>query len=913
MNRVISKIAVWIVSLFVLGASTTLVTVATASVTTAAAGAATAQTSCVMTAGAGLATKSTAGTTNGTIDVLDSLAQVLPTHHFAGASSATLCSARDAYASFQVEVSANQGTALQNVAMTASNLVGPGGAILAGTASGASSDIQFDREDYVTLSRLSDAELDPSATSPDVVTPAASRVSRNETTGVCTDTADLCQFPDELIPDRDSIFGETRNAFQSLTIPSGQNRVAWVDVFVPADTVAGTYTGTVTVTQSIGMPTTVPVTLQVVPATLPATSTMDSAFFYEQPNTDPTGYQEAAELGLDDRISVVPDGIVGGANGPQTIMAPLLDGTDPHVQLQDANGRHASLTDLPMAANQTSFSTYKPLFTNATTAKPWAYCDEWGSVECATAYNTNAAPAWPGIKLLAIDAPEPGSDTTDPWSDPETQVVPSQLSGIIGGVVDLQQFIEPPTAAWLPKTYVNDTSDRSKYLTAWAAAAPGRQVWSYLTNESGSGTYSPTNASYVGSDSYGIDQIASEQEATGWQSFNDGLTGELYWEVNRPTSQSLNTASTGLTGDGTLFYPYVASQVGGKDPIPLESIRLKRIRNGQQDYELLHMATAQGLKLPDGRTAHNISSTLFPSLSASAVTATALDTAEQDLFRLFSPAAAPAPVPAPKVVNPNDLDCNGTPDFLAVQAGTGKLLFYPRTQTDWTPNAPITVGTGFGTTAAGLTYTSLLLPGDLNGDGSPDLLGRKADGSMWLMPGNCTGSFGAAVKLSAVTTNPVAVGDFNGDGYPDILDKHSDGTLWMLPGTGTGSFGAPTQVGAGWGQLQITAVGDFNHDGAVDLIARQTDGTLLLYEGSGAGGWKTVNAGVSLGLNLPVATYPQLFGVGDLSGDGNADLLAIDSTGTMWRYNGNGATGLATTPTRIGGGWNTTNLLQVAS
>ena len=112
-------------------------------------------------------------------------------------------------------------------------------------------------------------------------------------------------------------------------------------MFVPTTTAAGTYTGTVTVTQSTGQAATVPVQLEVVSATLPATSTLDSAFFYEGPNNDPAGYQAAAELGLDDRISVVPDGIVGGANGPQNILAPLLDGTDPNVKLQDASLKHA--------------------------------------------------------------------------------------------------------------------------------------------------------------------------------------------------------------------------------------------------------------------------------------------------------------------------------------------------------------------------------------------------------------------------------------------------------------------------------------------------------------------------------------------------------------------------------------------
>lgn len=901
MPRIISALAV---AGLVLGAAS-----ATALTQAPAASAATTPSpiSCTMAAGSGLPTHDTAGHVNGTIDVLDAQAQVLPARRFAGASAATVCAARDSYASFQLEVTAGS-TPITNLSMSAGTLTGPGGATLPGTAAGAASDVQFDREDYVTLSRLSDGELDPAAGSPDTVTPAASRVSRNEATGVCTDTADACQFPDVLVPDRDSVYGEVRNAFQGLTVTAGQNRTIWADVFVPANTPAGIFTGSVTVTQSSGVATTVPVQLTVANVTLPATSTMDTAFFYEGPNGDPAGYQAAAELGLDDRISVVPDGIVGGA-GPAAIVGPLLNGTDSHVRLQDASGRRASITDLPLETNAGSgaFTAYKPLFTAGVTAKPWAYCDEVGYSECAANYTKNAAPAWAGIPLLAIDAAAPFDDVNHKWSDPKTQVAPSALSSMLGGVVDLQQFIQP-AEGWLAAApqYATDTSDRSAYLRAWAAGGAGRQAWSYVTNMSGSSTYYPTVARYAGYTSYGIDQVSSEQEATGWQNFTDGLTGALYWSVNQAPASSLNTAKSGLTGDGTLFYPYNATQVGGTHSVPLESIRLKRIRNGQQDYELLHLADIQKLALPDGRTARTIAATLMPSLSASAVTASAMDNAEQDLLRLF-----PMPVTAPAKINPNDLNCDGTPDFLGVQTGSGRLMFYPRTATDWAPNAPILENSGFGSGSTP-TYTTLLLPGDLNGDGKPDLLARKADGSMWLYPGTCTGSFGAAVNVGITTTAPSVIGDFNGDGRADLLDKHADGTLWLFAGAGNGTFAAATQVGAGWANLQIVGAGDVNHDGAADVLARQSDGSVLLYEGTGLGGWKTVTGGLATGLTLPAASYPSLFGVGDLSGDGNADLVAIDSTGTMWRYNGNGVNSLATTATRIGGGWTPANLIQVA-
>jgi hypothetical protein len=43
----------------------------------------------------------------------------------------------------------------------------------------------------------------------------------------------------------------------------------------------------------------------------------------------------------------------------------------------------------------------------------------------------------------------------------------------------------------------------------------------------------------------------------------------------------------GGNGDGTLFYPGLPARIGGHTEIPIESIRLKLIREGMEDYEYL--------------------------------------------------------------------------------------------------------------------------------------------------------------------------------------------------------------------------------------------------------------------------------------------------------------------------------------
>src|SRR5262249_42223366 len=56
----------------------------------------------------------------------------------------------------------------------------------------------------------------------------------------------------------------------------------------------------------------------------------------------------------------------------------------------------------------------------------------------------------------------------------------------------------------------------------------------------------------------------------------------------------------GGNGDGTLFYPGRPDRIGGHSDVPIESIRLKLIREGLEDYEYLALlAKVAGSKRAD--------------------------------------------------------------------------------------------------------------------------------------------------------------------------------------------------------------------------------------------------------------------------------------------------------------------------
>src|SRR5205814_6305010 len=87
----------------------------------------------------------------------------------------------------------------------------------------------------------------------------------------------------------------------------------------------------------------------------------------------------------------------------------------------------------------------------------------------------------------------------------------------------------------------------------------------------------------------------------------------------------------GGNGDGTLFYPGLACAsgrrgcVGGTHDIPIESIRLKRIRDGREDFEYLHFLATHGIAGKAMRVARG----LFPTMYETHVSESDLDAARR--------------------------------------------------------------------------------------------------------------------------------------------------------------------------------------------------------------------------------------------------------------------------------------------
>ncbi|QES52829.1 hypothetical protein DEJ50_32720 [Streptomyces venezuelae] len=129
-----------------------------------------------------------------------------------------------------------------------------------------------------------------------------------------------------------------------------------------------------------------------------------------------------------------------------------------------------------------------------------------------------------------------------------------------------------------------------------------------------------------------------------------------------------------------------------------------------------------------------------------------------------------------------------------------------------------------------------------------------------------------------------AVGDLTGDGKPDLLARAAsgNGNLFLYPGAGNGHFGTRIDHGGWAGMERVSGVGDVTGDGKADVAAiEKTSGKLWIYPGQTASqlGSRIDNGGGWGDIRIT--------GSEDLNGDGRGDLLAVEeATGKLWVYPG---------------------------
>jgi hypothetical protein len=193
-------------------------------------------------------------------------------------------------------------------------------------------------------------------------------------------------------------------------------------------------------------------------------------------------------------------------------------------------------------------------------------------------------------------------------------------------------------------------------------------------------------------------------------------------------------------------------------------------------------------------------------------------------------------------------------------------------------------------------------PGDVNGDGRTDLVGRAIsnDGrndatQLVIAIGRGDGTF-LPPTFVGVAARPHAIADLDKDGRADLVVGMAGG-VGVLPGNGNGTF-APLRPVASF-TTAFVRVADLNGDGHRDL-AMADDNTLLIYPGRSD---FTFDAPIG----LPFAGSPQDAFATDVNKDGRVDLVVTSAhccPAIVFVNRGNGLF----TPTEIPATWNLADL-----
>lgn len=431
------------------------------------------------------------------------------------------------------------------------------------------------------------------------------------------------RWPDALIPKVDRYANEKRNAFP-LKIAQGSNQPVWVDVYVPENTRPGVYSGSIAISREGKPESSVPVQLTVWAFTLPSTSTLKTSFglagtsalkehfgHYTSDDDLHSLTRLYAKAALLHRISVH-----GGSMETPKFQA---DKGQVHIDWGSYDSEVAPflngtvMGDGPLQGARATTIDLRVPNTFATEEDHAAYLAEW--------VKHFEKKGWADRLFLYL------------WDEPAVAVYPQlvkkgQASLAAGpGVrnlvtVPFNQTLEPVVQIWVPlinclekKPGSDDFCAEAPPLEAYRKQMEqGKNVWFYQSCAS-HGCNIPGSDYFNGWPSYMIDASGPANRVMQWVAWKYRMQGELYFSMNEAFGQKdpwTDMRLFGGNGDGTLFYPGKPARIGGHTDIPIESIRLKLIREGLEDYEYLALlAKLQGQGAADAFAARIVQKTWF--------------------------------------------------------------------------------------------------------------------------------------------------------------------------------------------------------------------------------------------------------------------------------------------------------------
>ncbi|MDP9053189.1 MAG: DUF4091 domain-containing protein [Acidobacteriota bacterium] len=420
-------------------------------------------------------------------------------------------------------------------------------------------------------------------------------------------------WPDPLIPRIDRYSHERRNAFP-FGIRKGDDQPVWIEVFVPQDAQPGVYTASLSVLREGTVKFSIPVSLTVWAFALPSTSSLRSSFGFNGVTAlkqHRGSYTSDADLyaltriyqlaALEHRVS-----IHGGSLAP-----PKFQGDDDNIRID----WHAYDEEVGPFLNGTAIPKAEPLYGARATSTDLRAFSEFPTPQQQSLYFAQWTKhfeknGWRD-RLFYYLWDEPGPEAypkvaargqTVLRADPAIRnLLTIPFSGKLANVVSIWV---PLVNCLEPRPGSEDFCHESPALADYAAQrAQGKSVWFYQSCAS-HGCGGKGGPYFAGWPSYMIDAPGTSNRVMQWIAWKYKLDGELYYSMNEayahPGDPWTDLLLSGGNGDGTLFYPGRPSGIGGHTHIPIESIRLKLIREGMEDYEYLALiAEARGAAAAD--------------------------------------------------------------------------------------------------------------------------------------------------------------------------------------------------------------------------------------------------------------------------------------------------------------------------
>ncbi|MGZ3445022.1 MAG: DUF4091 domain-containing protein [Myxococcaceae bacterium] len=409
-------------------------------------------------------------------------------------------------------------------------------------------------------------------------------------------------WPDPLLPVHRSA-GGTNPAVLPARSTSARPLVLYLEVCVPAGLEPGTYRGQLVVGQRDGSRSTLPLEVQVAPVDLPSTSTLRNtwglgvyvlAHGFGVKRDSPEGVallRTAARALLEHRLSGYGMGIDPLPSLPGPGGTRVVDFSGYDAEMADVLGG----TALPSGARATTAEVRDDW--RLTTDERIGYLRAWQA--------HFAARRWPQLLwYYAKDEPRPEDDALVRAEATLTRAVgglPLLVTSFRSTLWSSADIVAPVMVCLFPRPGRSICPDAEPVSRVRARLRPVQQLWWYQSCMFHGCDGPPEDrrlaASMTGWASYMIDHSGPRNRAMGVLAFLEGIDGELYFDTlaawEKDGQPWRDVWRFGGNGDGTFFYPGTRAQVGDEAPLLVPSLRLKTVRDGLEDFELLTLVAAR--------------------------------------------------------------------------------------------------------------------------------------------------------------------------------------------------------------------------------------------------------------------------------------------------------------------------------